>query len=178
MFQSTPPHRGRLRREQHQPRHRTCFNPRPRTGGDARRMGHWRWFTWFQSTPPHRGRLYAEEKTTPVNKSTGFRTQNGPKPTPGGERLPSLRVKPEIRNPLDFNPRPRTGGDSRTRPCRSRGPGFNPRPRTGGDSAMMSSINVAQMFQSTPPHRGRPVTAALPCRALAVSIHAPAQGAT
>ena len=54
-----------------------------------------------------------------------------------------------------FNPRPRTGGDASRCPARLTAGGFNPRPRTGGDRGCQKSP-----------------------RADAVSIHAPARGAT
>jgi hypothetical protein len=57
---------------------------------------------------------------------------------------------------------------------------FNPRPREGGDVKNQdSSINnpYRPVFQSTPPRRGRPRKAAGPMSG-AVSIHAPAKGAT
>ena len=79
-FQSTPPHGGRLmvRRESpsskivsiHAPargatrisatwkRFQTCFNPRPRTGGDMRVINGLALNMLFQSTPPHGGRRW------------------------------------------------------------------------------------------------------------------------
>ena len=63
-----------------------------------------------------------------------------------------------------------------------RGLSFHPRSRTGSDPSGTVPFNAAIMFQSTPPHGGRPL------RRLAqafntdwlfpVSIHAPARGAT
>ena len=58
MFQSTPPHRGRRGPHSTPRRLQECFNPRPRTGGDAWRKRIVTAEDVFQSTPPHRGRPY------------------------------------------------------------------------------------------------------------------------
>ena len=106
-----------------------------------------------------------------------------PRPRTGGD--PSGEQPPTSgqRRCTGFNPRPRTGGDlelvhsllGSLQLC------FNPRPRTGGDlrSPTSSRVLVEGLFQSTPPHRGRPGPLG-PGRQSerTVSIHAPAQGAT
>ena len=61
LFQSTPPRRGRRhRRWRHGiPGSSSCFNPRPRAGGDSIRLSriqYGRSMDLFQSTPPRRGR--------------------------------------------------------------------------------------------------------------------------
>ena len=48
----------------------------------------------------------------------------------------------------------------------------------GGDPFSFDLPNANRMFQSTPPHGGRPHIIFISCTALAVSIHAPAWGAT
>ena len=55
---------------------------------------------------------------------------------------------------------------------------FNPRPRTGGDPQSVANSRVDLLFQSTPPHGGRPKTTFYSCLYVKVSIHAPARGAT
>ncbi len=102
-------------------------------------------------------------------------------------------------NLMGFDPRPRTGGDgaypARMESC-SR---FDPRPRTGGDRLAGDCLALPQFrstpphggrlpqvwvhvspwqFRSTPPHGGRPLCARRGNRRGAVSIHAPARGAT
>ena len=99
-----------------------------------------------------------------------------------------------------FNPRPRTGSDTKwgcrlhrravsiqrprtgsdevhdaidvERLC------FNPRPRTGSDARMFSTTGGQPMFQSTPPHGERLVISSVTPLVIDVSIHAPARGAT
>ena len=77
-----------------------------------------------------------------------------------------------------FNPRPRVGGDSvmvilwNGRKC------FNPRPRVGGDADSGRGASRAGEFQSTPPRGGRPARQYAADFTRAVSIHAPAWGAT
>ena len=77
-----------------------------------------------------------------------------------------------------FNPRARVGRDPwvRSRPpinwC------FNPRARVGRDGADQSATSDAQRFQSTRPRGARPARRWAWCATWAVSIHAPAWGAT
>mgnify|MGYP001061516274 CR=1 FL=1 len=56
--------------------------------------------------------------------------------------------------------------------------GFNPRPRARGDVCTDTSIPFTRLFQSTPPREGRPAVSKARVRAVLVSIHAPARGAT
>ena len=55
---------------------------------------------------------------------------------------------------------------------------FNPRPRTGSDRLREEERRCLFTFQSTPPHRERRDAGPLDRTRAAVSIHAPAQGAT
>ena len=55
-----------------------------------------------------------------------------------------------------FNPRPRMGGDENRNLAHALETGFNPRPRMGGDLQILQSIFDDAVFQSTPPHGGRP----------------------
>ena len=55
MFQSTPPHGGR-HNDTMSNRVTSCFNPRPRTGGDKAPYSMSTRYSPFQSTPPHGGR--------------------------------------------------------------------------------------------------------------------------
>ena len=77
-----------------------------------------------------------------------------------------------------FNPRPRAGGDTGSRPSKSASSGFNPRPRAGGDLGGQTFIFDKEKFQSTPPRGGRRLPGHLRRPGQQVSIHAPARGAT
>ena len=189
------------------------FNPRPRTGGDptiplvlplatvsirapARgatlivRLAD-RDCRVFQSAPPHGGRPRSWSWT---RSRTLFQSAPPHGGRPRGSRFRSRK--------LCFNPRPRTGGDFVCLEwwvCST--PGFNPRPRTGGNSGLRLIDGDVTMFQSAPPHGGRPVIRSLAMSedvlfqsapphggrppvvnrrlwAVQVSIRAPARGAT
>ena len=143
----------------------------------------------FQSTPPHRGR---HPCVLHFVIPSGF----NPRPRTGGDanraaclyrRSVSIhapaqgatRPRPAPpRCPLCFNPRPAQGAtgnedhNDRIPFC------FNPRPRTGGDLPVGSEAYNNELFQSTPPHRGRRYVRPGVIGIRLVSIHAPAQGAT
>ena len=75
-----------------------------------------------------------------------------------------------------FNPRPRTGGDSRQRAPRWAASRFNPRPRTGGDPGLADSSATCSVSIRAPA-RGATWEWRRADRA-DVSIRAPARGAT
>ena len=78
---------------------------------------------------------------------------------------------------MSFNPRPRTGSDN---PSASVPPGayrFNPRPRTGSDYAKGVVIHLYQRFNPRP-RTGSDRGVDFRIVGGAVSIHAPARGAT
>ena len=76
-----------------------------------------------------------------------------------------------------FNPRPREGGDHRLLPTLLRPHCFNPRPREGGD--FYHRVLLWQRLRFNPrPREGGDVRRAANLRAIDVSIHAPARGAT
>ena len=144
-FQSAPPHGGRQGDDEPVPL-RKAFQSAPPHGG--RRSPHRLSampFCPFQSAPPHGGRLVAVTFYPGPNE---FQSA----PPHGGRRVTGLsRFSPRRR----FNPRPRTGGDSRA-------------PRTRREYA----------FQSAPPHGGRRAGRPPQGRDRPVSIRAPARGAT
>ncbi len=78
----------------------------------------------------------------------------------------------------EFQSTPPHGGRPRTppQPCPFRC--FNPRPRMGGDLSTGFPLLLSLTFQSTPPHGGRPFEGDDGVIIDAVSIHAPAWGAT
>ena len=122
----------------------SCFNPRPRAGGDCRGRAACSHNAGFNPRPRAGG------DTGRISRSTPTRRFN-PRPRAGGDRACS-----QIGRSLwSFNPRPRAGGDTIFRrsffggsvsihaPARGAtsiltslppGPGFNPRPRAGGDA--------------------------------------------
>ena len=72
-------------------------------------------------------------------------------PPRGGRRGCSSGIAWEI----NFNPRPRVGGDPDSCPNRHAAFNFNPRPRVGGDVIKWFSALSPGTFQSTPPRGGR-----------------------
>ena len=77
-----------------------------------------------------------------------------------------------------FNPRSRAGSDAirRDRPIQiSR---FNPRSRAGSDVSLTSMRTTYTLFQSTLPRGERHIPVPISIKPVAVSIHAPARGAT
>ena len=159
-FQSAPPRGGRRSFNPLVPL-QTCFNPRPRVGGDRGAL--------FQSAPPRGGRPDPRQRIrapawgatrsirAPAWGATAAQPGFNPRPRVGGD--PPLTSAPawgatghvaSAGKRERFNPRPRVGGDRRR----------NPRPRVGGDG-----------FQSAPPRGGRPWRSRF-------SIRAPAWGAT
>ena len=144
LFQSTPPHGGRLKMKIQPwdkrgfnprprmggdngpvsiPRLRIGFNPRPRMGGDVYLREAMSWVEKFQSTPPHGGRL---SECPPVVTGSAVSIHAPAWGATHTWRRAVLRL-------LSFNPRPRMGGDKTLRASRWARESFNPRPRMGGD---------------------------------------------
>jgi len=168
MFQSTPPHGGRLV-VANLDSCRERFNPRPRMGGDIPSLPDCPAKSGFNPRPRMGGDLnhglkgYADKAVSihaPAWGATCFRRQRHC-------------------NHSCFNPRPRMGGDRVPPALRAGTHGrFNPRPRMGGDVSVSCSSIGDTTFQSTPPHGGRPPYVSLFQAWIRVSIHAPAWGAT
>ena len=168
----------------------------------------------FQSTPPRGGRhllrvLYRATEHVSIHApargaTTRPATEVGPivfqSTPPRGGRLRLPDGHRERHRPPCFNPRPRAGGDLRSRRslrplslfqstpprggrrataappmCRA---SFNPRPRAGGDTCKSPSPGASMVFQSTPPRGGRRHQQSEAQHVGLVSIHAPARGAT
>ena len=102
VFQSTPPHGGRRRRN-YPSLKLLCFNPRPRMGGDHILDDLLSTQLKFQSTPPHGGRHFHPHTITGIQKVSIHAPA-------WGATLHSVGVC--IRT--CFNPRPRMGGDYNT----------------------------------------------------------------
>ena len=178
-FQSAPPHGGRPAAAGTADR-TTCFNPRPRTGGDERAGPlTFRKPSAVSIRAPARGATgYDGHWLSPERRGFNPRPRTGgdspiisgrcrqagrcfnPRPRTGGDR----RNTEAVQDRECFNPRPRTGGDgfALASAHSSRNVGtesFNPRPRTGGDSsALRRRRRRPHEFQSAPPHGGRPST--------------------
>ena len=112
----------------------------------------------FQSAPPHGGRHERVPKVTETF-SVSIRA-------PARGATPSNADSSSMPRRYSFNPRPRTGGDARSKP----------RTSTGGDSTFNASCLRVSIRA---PARGatKPLTRA-PVDATGVSIRAPARGAT
>ena len=79
---------------------------------------------------------------------------------------------------LDFNPRSREGSDFVISLSASSMINFNPRSREGSDFGKILVVKIHQPFQSTLPRRERHIYRGAPYWLDAISIHAPAKGAT
>ena len=103
---------------------RQRFNPRPREGGDARTTPTPALTCWFQSTPPRRRRLHQKRRP---RRATGFQS------TPPRRRRPG-HVFPD--NPGRLVSIHAPAKEATACRCRIGQPTscFNPRPREGGDS--------------------------------------------
>ena len=170
----------------------TCFNPRPRAGGDYTGWLHMASVARVSIHAPARGATHADCQVdcerldvsihAPARGATDVQCSIPPSQDmfqstpPRGGRLAAML--------------PGVDGDQ----C------FNPRPRAGGDRLRLDARPVLVMFQSTPPRGGRPSDGSAGAdhgcfnprpraggdgelsetlRATAdVSIHAPARGAT
>ena len=167
-FQPTPPHRGRLV-QLNTDEVVGNFNPRPRTGGDSRKVAWRNGSTWISTHAPAQGATFTLIVVN-YNQTKDF----NPRPRTGGDAVmfdrdalgvtfqptPPHRGRPYL-PPVgvpdsNFNPRPRTGGDFLDNPHLQTARNFNPRPRTGGDGPTILRKGWTFRFQPTPPHRGRP----------------------
>ena len=132
-FQSAPPHGGRQAVEAY-PTTRSRFNPRPRTGGDAVRSSSTGGCTMFQSAPPHGGRLCAA-RPDDAKLDVSIRA-----PARGATYIqPIVDVSRVV-----FQSAPPHGG----RPRMEKGLEFQSAPPHGGR-------DIVDEFQSAPPHGGR-----------------------
>ena len=165
-FQSTPPRRGRPPAARARPTP-TCFNPRPREGGDPRARIQMPPLVLFQSTPPRRGRQFEE-----LVAGGRFKFQS----------TPPRRGRPRLRHDFGSFKRfqstpPRRGRPAANimdKPARQ----FQSTPPRRGRPMLVIWCLSFSTFQSTPPRRGRPRWSNSRSITNRVSIHAPAKGAT
>ena len=146
---------------------RSCFNPRARTGRDLHRSRHAPLAHRFN--PRARTGRDLLQGLAHLEHAVSIHA-----PARGATRR-SWRASGRW---WSFNPRARTGRDPKRWRRRRPSAGFNPRARTGRDQACVKRRYESSSFQSTRPHGARldaqPVAGIL----WAVSIHAPARGAT
>ena len=189
MFQSAPPHGERPAWAAGPARSHPCFNPRPRTGSDAR-CPTWRTHDERFNPRPRTGSdksRFCSVYRDPVSIRAPARGATRAAGHVRGEEYVSIRAPrtgsdPQRRTPTlcirGFNPRPRTGSDSWRMQRRSARICFNPRPRTGSDSLNSKQASWWSVFQSAPPHGERHGTLIEDGITKEVSIRAPARGAT
>ncbi len=146
-----------------------CFNPRPRAGGDSYRCASTRRRDRVSIHAPARGATSSAR----CDATSQIAFQSTP---PRGGRRPLRRYARQALSVSIHAPaRGATTPHDQRVELRA---GFNPRPRAGGDASTSAEIAGRVEFQSTPPRGGRPRRALTTRRQSAVSIHAPARGAT
>ncbi len=143
-FQSTPPRGGRLRRSCRRYWLPSCFNPRPRAGGDL---------LLFAGQCHLDVSIHAPARGATVcgGVSRASSSSFNPRPRAGGD---PIAVYHRNAIPL-FQSTPPRGGRlvqflrEPDQHC------FNPRPRAGGDAVLIGCHSPLMRFQSTPPRGGR-----------------------
>ncbi len=166
-----------------------CFNPRPRARGDYDACAH-------HEKPPNVSiHAPARGATLAISADRAMSSCFNPRPRARGDIPHQITAV----STHCFNPRPRARGDAEapaiepakylfqsTPPREGRlffsvilinRRGFNPRPRARGDP-IGDYRRVIGEFQSTPPREGRHIRCEDCGEYVAVSIHAPARGAT
>ena len=113
-----------------------CFNPRTRTGCDVNTCTPPIWFSMFQSTHPHGVRLTLRA----ARLSTSLVSIHAP------ARGATSVLYPLLLSSQCFNPRTRTGCDSKTTAKAATLQGFNPRTRTGCDLGRRKIIPAVNGF--------------------------------
>ena len=143
------------------------FDPRSRTGSDASVIV--RILLWVGFDPRSRT---GSDVSSFVGRLPFIRFRST---LPHGERRRPCRI---LLAACRFDPRSRTGSDREpsSRPCRPWC--FDPRSRTGSDMRPFWTSTPQVTFRSTLPHGERLVPAGAADIRVAVSIHAPARGAT
>ena len=167
VFQSTLPQGERRPWPLHLRQCGPCFNPRSRRGSDQRCPDQGDSGTGFN---PRSRRGSDETRRIKIRALKRF--------NPRSRRGSDVILDREVTLSAGFNPRSRRGSDwSVFCPCRL--PlCFNPRSRRGSDWATCMPRSASSKFQSTLPQGERRARANLDVDSSAVSIHAPAGGAT
>ena len=144
----------------------TCFNPRPRAGGDGvnRRPSslYWR----FNPRPRAGGDALHLHGSCAMIVSIHA-------PARGATRA-ARRWGLKSR----FQSTPPRGGRRNALDCRSKWLRFNPRPRAGGDARCAIELRRRRVSIHAPARGATPRRHTQPFKRINVSIHAPARGAT
>ena len=122
----------------------------------------------FQSTLPH-----GERRRIGIRR-IGRRSISIHAPRMGSDERPAWC----IHRACYFNPRSRMGSDNSHHPRRCLPSNFNPRSRMGSDWTPSNTKHLNKSFQSTLPHGERLCSRFARKPPTAISIHAPAWGAT
>ena len=188
-FQSTPPRGGRRPIARCWTTSTSCFNPRPRVGGDrgaAERSG---WIVsihapawgatvdasashadWFQSTPPRGGRRSSHRRSP---RSAGVSIHAPAWGATSSRQVGARRMR------ACFNPRPRVGGDAAWLSSLDRQTDVSIHaPAWGATGSLPARRHRASGFNPRPRVGGDASTVASASATRCVSIHAPAWGAT
>ena len=188
VFQSTPPHGGRLLPcSQLFPNFQ--FQSTPPHGGRPGGSGLATLHRMFQSTPPHGGRRNEPRRHGAPHKGFNPRPHMGGDsndciclaadcvsihaPTWGATSLPATGSHRQD----CFNPRPHMGGDGMALHHEASQDCFNPRPHMGGD-CVIAPISIAFQSFNPRPHMGGDTGKVYVVEGQFVSIHAPTWGAT
>src|SRR5271166_1655784 len=123
---------------------------------------------WFQSTPPQGGRPQRQRSVILDLRVSIHAPAGGATSSPAPASAECAR----------FNPRPRRGGDMIVKSYEGKIREFQSTPPQGGRRIDRWTALASLMFQSTPPQGGRRIATRYRPAERAVSIHAPAGGAT
>ena len=147
----------------------TCFNPRPREGGDRRDRSVSLRSAGVSIHAPAKGATASTDDRGSIRR--GF----NPRPREGGDRADQRRRQPMQRVSIHA---PAKGATPDRTSTRDRTCSFNPRPREGGDRAGASIAARRSSFNPRPREGGDRTGRCHASAVVAVSIHAPAKGAT
>ena len=171
---------------------KNCFNPRPRAGGDQAESGLSVDAQQFQSAPPRGGRPYVNGMRVenedvsiraPARGATSVPAHVGRPVAAVSIRAPARGATPygamAIGGAAGFQSAPPRGGrlvaagEPYSAPAE-----FQSAPPRGGRPGITGAAARSTSFQSAPPRGGRPAVTARLQAIAAVSIRAPARGAT
>ena len=170
---------------------RRRFNPRAREGRDQPIVIMRVADAMFQSTRPRGARLSELGSLAKAEEFQSTRPRGARRSSPARPTRSSARFNPRAREGRDAIAdylnglsigvsihAPARGATISARGCIRRGGSFNPRAREGRDPLVLTQSFAANTFQSTRPRGARHRSAHRRHAVQAVSIHAPARGAT
>ena len=192
IFQSTPPHGERPLSSADNRLHHSHFNPRPRMGSDQTKIIFQRANIISIHAPAWGATISTLHRIVCKRISIHAPAWGATYCSPIASHKFSISIHAPAWGAtclhqflrmysIYFNPRPRMGSDQILIPEPLIPNHFNPRPRMGSDFDKTRPCANASGFQSTPPHGERrhiKIFFTRPKRHVAISIHAPAWGAT